>query len=85
MIHADLGPELETVVLNLIESGKYSSRAQVLRESEELREWREAWLRELEDSITASKAEAAAGGGESVEDVFLPLIARYQARADSKK
>lgn len=42
MIHADLGPELEAVVLNLIESGKYSSRTQVLRESEELRDWREA-------------------------------------------
>ena len=85
MIHADLGPELEAIVLDLIESGKYSSRTQVLRDSEELQGWREAQLRELEDSITAGKAEAAAGGGKSVEEVFGPLIAKYRAMANAKK
>lgn len=51
MIHADLGPELEAVVLNLIENGTYSSRAQVLRESEELRGWREAQVSEFTDLL----------------------------------
>ncbi len=85
MIHADLGPELEAIVLDLIESGKYASRAQVLRDSEELRSWREAKLKAFEDSFADGIAEAASEEGESVEDVFLPLIAKYQALADSKK
>ncbi|ANH69985.1 hypothetical protein [Mitsuaria sp. 7] len=85
MIHADLGPELEAIVLDLIESGKYSSRTQVLRDSEELRAWRAAQLKELDDSITRGKAQAAAGEGESVEAVFGPLIAKYRAMANAKK
>lgn len=82
MINTDLGPELEAVVSGLIERGKYSSRAQVLRVSEELRGWREARLQEFEDSITADKAEAAAGGGKSVKEVFDRLSAKYQAMID---
>lgn len=85
MIHTDLGPELEAIVLNLIESGKYSSRTQVLRDSVELQAWREARLKAFEDSFAEGVAEEAISEGESVEDVFLPLIAKYQALADSKK
>ena len=85
MIHTDLGPELEAIVLNLIESGKYSSRTQVLRDSVELQAWREARLKAFEDSFAEGVAEEAISEGESVEDVFLPLIAKCQALADSKK
>ncbi|RZI62085.1 MAG: type II toxin-antitoxin system ParD family antitoxin [Rubrivivax sp.] len=85
MIHADLGPELEAIVLNLIESGRYSSRTQVLRDSEELRAWREAQLKEFSDSITRSKASAAAGGGKPAAEVFDRLIAKYQALEDAQK
>ncbi|HEY1396994.1 type II toxin-antitoxin system ParD family antitoxin [Roseateles sp.] len=72
-------------MLNLIESGKYSSRTQVLRDSVELQAWREARLKAFEDSFAEGVAEEAISEGESVEDVFLPLIAKYQALADSKK
>ena len=87
MIHADLGPELEAIVLDLIESGRYSSRMQVLRESEELRAWRDAQLTEFEDSFTESVEEAAngQGQGQGVEEVLLPLIAKYNAQAISGK
>ncbi|WP_423595794.1 type II toxin-antitoxin system ParD family antitoxin [Roseateles sp. MS654] len=85
MIHADLGPELEAIVLDLIESGRYSSRMQVLRESEELRAWRDAQLTEFEDSFTESVEEAANGQGQGVEEVLLPLIAKYNAQAISGK
>ncbi len=85
MIHADLGPELEAIVLNLIESGRYSSRTQVLRDSEELRAWREAQLKEFSDSISRSKASAAAGGGKPAAVVFDRLIAKYQALEDAQK
>ncbi|WP_157522857.1 type II toxin-antitoxin system ParD family antitoxin [Mitsuaria sp. 7] len=65
MIHADLGPELEAIVLNLIESGKYSSRTQVLRESEELKGWREAKLRALDDELARRLA--------SPRDQYIPF------------
>ena len=61
MIHADLGPELEAIVLNLIESGRYSSRMQVLRDSAELKAWRESQLRafkaQLEGRLTTPSAD----------------------------
>ncbi|RZI57833.1 MAG: type II toxin-antitoxin system ParD family antitoxin [Rubrivivax sp.] len=77
MIHADLGPELEAIVLNLIESGKYSSRTQVLRESEELRGWREAQWRALDASIERGLAEIKAGGGIPAEEAFERLFQKY--------
>jgi len=60
MIHADLGPELEAIVLNLIESGRYSSRTQVLRDSEELRTWRESQLRAFEAELESRLATPSA-------------------------
>ena len=57
MIHADLGPELEAVVLNLIENGTYSSRAQVLRL----------------DSFTPDELELMAQRAEAAVGETLPL------------
>lgn len=85
MIHADLGPELEAIVLNLIESGKNSSRTQVLRESEEFQAWRKAKLQEFSDSITRGKAIAAAGGGKPADEVFDRLSAKYKAMAEAAR
>jgi antitoxin ParD1/3/4 len=85
MIHADLGPELEAIVLDLIESGKYSSRTQVLRNSVELQAWRAAQLSEFEDSISRGLAAAAAGAGKPADEVFDRLTAKYQAMADARK
>ncbi|MDH0864055.1 type II toxin-antitoxin system ParD family antitoxin [Mitsuaria sp. GD03876] len=72
-------------MLDLIESGRYASRTQVLRESEELRGWREATLNEFQDSIARSKAAAAAGEGESVQAVVGPLIAEIRAMGNARK
>ena len=77
MIQADLGPELEAIVLSLIESGKYSSRTQVLRESDELKGWREAKLRAFDASIERGLAEIRSGGGISAEDAFERLFQKY--------
>ncbi|MDH0864063.1 type II toxin-antitoxin system ParD family antitoxin [Mitsuaria sp. GD03876] len=77
MIHADLGPELEAIVLNLIESGRYTSRTQVLRESEELQGWRDAQLREFDASIERGIADARAGKGISVEEAFETLYSEF--------
>lgn len=85
MIHADLGPELEAIVLDLIESGKYSSRTEVLRDSVALRGWREAKLKEFSDSITRGKAIAAAGGGKPADEVFDRLSAKYKAMSEAAR
>ncbi len=77
MIHAELGPELEAIVLNLIESGKYSSRAQVLGESEELRAWREAQLRAFDASIDRGIASAKAGQGIPLDEAFERLYQEF--------
>ena len=77
MIHAELGPDLEAIVLDLIESGKYSSRTQVLRDSEELKDWREAQLRAFDASIERGLAEIKAGGGVPAEDAFERLFTKY--------
>jgi len=77
MIHTDLGPELEAIVLNLIESGKYSSRAQVLRESVEFKGWRDAQLRAFDASIERGIAEIKAGGGIPAEEAFERLFEKY--------
>ena len=77
MIHADLGPELEAIVLNLIESGRYTSRTQVLRESEELQGWRDAQLREFDASIERGLAEIKAGGGLPAEEAFERLFQKH--------
>lgn len=79
MIHADLGPELEAIVLDLIESGKYASRTQVLRDSVELQAWRAAQLRALDESIERGIADAKAGKGIPLDEAFEILYEEYPA------
>ena len=79
MIHADLEPELEAIVLNLIESGKYSSRTQVLRDSVELQAWRDAQLRAFDASIERGIADAKAGRGIPLDEAFERLYEEYPA------
>ena len=76
MIHAELGPDLEAIVLNLIESGKYSSRTQVLRDSEELKDWREAQalaFAELLDSRLATPSSEYIPVEEAFDSLFREL------------
>ena len=77
MIHAELGPDLEAIVLNLIESGKYSSRAQVLRDSEELKDWREAQLRAFNASVDRAVVDIKAGKGIPLDEAFATLRAEF--------
>lgn len=77
MIHAELGPDLEAIVLDLIETGKYSSRTQVLRDSEELKDWREAQLRAFDASVDRAVADIKAGKGIPLDEVFETLRAEF--------
>lgn len=79
MISADLGPQLETFVTSLVETGRYNSKSEVLREGIRLIQEREARLTVLDQSIARGLADAEAGRVRSASEVFLRLEAKYQA------
>jgi antitoxin ParD1/3/4 len=79
MISADLGPQLETFVTSLVETGRYNSKSEVLREGIRLIQEREARLTVLDQSIARGLADAEAGRIRSASEVLSRLEAKYQA------
>lgn len=79
MISADLGPQLETFVATLVETGRYNSKSEVLREGIRLIQEREARLAVLDQSIARGLADAEAARVSPAADVFARLDAKYQA------
>ncbi|MBL9049577.1 MAG: type II toxin-antitoxin system ParD family antitoxin [Tabrizicola sp.] len=79
MISADLGPQLETFVTSLVETGRYNSKSEVLREGIRLIQEREARLTVLDQSIARGLADAEAGRVRSASEVLSRLEAKYQA------
>ncbi len=81
MISADLGRPLEAAVSELVKSGRYNSKSEVLREGVRLVQEREARLAVLDASIARGVADADAGRTAASEDVFDRLEAKYEAMA----
>lgn len=81
---ADLGEALESFVTRLVESGRYHSKSEVLREGIRLVQEREARLAALEASIARGPADADSGRVTSSADVSDPLEARLAARTAGK-
>jgi antitoxin ParD1/3/4 len=81
MISADLGKQLETVVSNLVESGRYNSKSEVLREGVRLIQEREAKLAALDASIARGLADAEARRTKPAEEVFARLERKYRTMA----
>jgi antitoxin ParD1/3/4 len=79
-IHS-LGPELEALVDELMESGRFASRGDVLREGVRLVGERERLLAKLDDRLSNGLADVAAGRTEDAEIVFDRLIAKCEAQA----
>lgn len=79
MISADLGPQLETFVTSLVETGRYNSKSEVLREGIRLIQEREARFTVLDQSIARGLADAEAGRIRSASEVLSRLEAKYQA------
>jgi len=75
-ISAELGENLEKVVNDLVENGRYNSKSEVLREGVRLVQEREAKLRELQDSIQLAIAQIDAGPSLSEAEVFDALEKR---------
>jgi len=81
-ISAELGDVLEQAVSDLVATGRYNSKSEVLREGVRLVQEREARFQELDASLKLAAAEADAVGWLSEEDVFSELEARYADKRD---
>ncbi len=82
MISADLGQQLESFVAKLVQSGRYNSKSEVLREGVRLIQDREARLAALDAAIARGVADADAGRTRPADEVFDRLEARYRALAN---
>jgi antitoxin ParD1/3/4 len=82
MISADLGAQLESFVAKLVESGRYGSIGEVLREGVRLVEEREKRLALLDAALDRGLADIDAGRTHASEDVAGELDRRYAARND---
>jgi antitoxin ParD1/3/4 len=78
MISADLGSQLEGFITKLVETGRYNSKSEVLREGIRLIQEREARLAVLDQALARGLADADAGRTKSAEEVFARLEAKYQ-------
>jgi len=81
MISADLGRPLESFVAKLVESGRYNSKSEVLREGIRLIQEREARLAALDASMGRGLADAEAGRVKPAAEVFDRLEAKYRTMA----
>jgi antitoxin ParD1/3/4 len=82
MISADLGKQLESYIQQLVDTGRYGSKSEVLREGVRLVQDRETRLVALDASIMRGIADADAGRTKPARDVFDRLDARYRAMTD---
>lgn len=79
MISADLGNHLESFVSSLVETGRYNSKSEVLREGIRLIQEREARLVLLDQAIARGVADAEAGRVSPASEVLARLEAKFQA------
>jgi antitoxin ParD1/3/4 len=77
MISADLGPQLESFVAKLVETGRYNSKSEVLREGIRLIQEREARL-SLDLALARGLEDAEKGRVKPMSDVVSRLEAKYQ-------
>ena len=77
MISADLGKSLEALVNDLVASGRYGSKSEVLREGVRLVQEREARLAALDAQLKRGIDDANAGRVKSADDVFNALEAKH--------
>ena len=80
----DLG-NLEGVVTELVKSGRYNSKSEVLREGVRLVQEREMKLTALDASIRRGLTDSEAGQVKPADEVFDRLEAKYRAMADARR
>lgn len=77
------GQQLEIFVTGLVETGRYNSKSEVLREGVRLIQERETRLSALQASIARGLLDMEAGRATPAEHVFDRLEAKYQAMQHS--
>lgn len=76
--------KLEEVVDRLVETGRYNSKSEVLREGVRLVEEREKRLEALDQALAKGMADVEAGRVRPAKEVFEELRKRYQQMADER-
>ena len=84
-ISADLGNRLEEIVNQLVSTGRYNSKSEVLREGVRLVEEREKRLAALDAALAKGISDAAAGRVKPGDEVLDRLEAKYKAMAERTK
>jgi antitoxin ParD1/3/4 len=79
-ISVDLGEPLEQFVTDLLRTGRYNSKSEVLREGVRLVQEREARLAALDAMIAKGLADADAGRVKPLDVVFDRLEAKYKSQ-----
>ncbi|MRG55156.1 type II toxin-antitoxin system ParD family antitoxin [Phyllobacterium sp. SYP-B3895] len=79
---ANLGQKLEAYVDDLVKTGRYNSRSEVLREGVRLIEEREKRLAALDAAIARGLADVEAGRVRPLQEVADRLNAKYQRMID---
>jgi len=79
--NVDLGPKLEQVVAELVESGRYPSRDEALREGARLLHERETQRAAIHAKIEQGIADADAGHLYSADEVREYILARIRDRS----
>ncbi len=80
-ISADLGPKLEDYLSQLVATGRYNSKSEVIREGIRLVQEREARFKVLDAAVVRGLSDVAAGKTKNAADVFTRLEAKYRAKA----
>lgn len=75
----DLGKQLESFVTDLVKSGRYNSRSEVMREGVRIIHERETRLAALQASLERGMADSLAGRVHDLDEVEAELVARYSA------
>lgn len=83
MISAELGKPLENYIRQLVATGRYGSKSEVLREGIRLVQERETRLAALDASIAHGLADIEADRCIPAEDVFKRLKGKYGAMTES--
>ncbi len=79
MISANLGPQLESFVSKLVETGRYNSKSEGVREGVRLIQERETRLAVLDQALARGIGDAEAGRVSPASAVLGRLEAKYQA------
>ena len=77
MISADLGHQLESFVAKLVETGRYNSKSEVIREGIRLIQEREARLTVLDQALARGIDDEEAGRTKPLADVVARLERKY--------